>query len=212
LVRIEPQPSPEAISASIGLHQQLNAFGLFTDNFNVLFADEYNTAEPFEAGEVLIGNLDRDNLKIPIFTKFFRRSVIHKDCIICVESLSEIDVEGEEQWRYVCEGYHGSWMSQVFLFPTRDILCCNHDMDFCKECLARHLESQLNQHGQNARGRLTCPTCNRVLSENEIRCFSSAETAEKYLYIFPLLPLSYAPQLTFPPQIRQIPPTLAPLL
>lgn len=128
-----------------------------------------------------MGSLDRDDVKIPIFTKFFRRLVTPKDCSICLESFQEIDVECDEEWRRACEGYHGSWMSQIFSFPTRDTLHCDHDMNFCKSCLARHLEFQLDQHGRNATGRFTCPMCNRVLSENEIRCLCSAETVQRYL-------------------------------
>jgi hypothetical protein len=53
----------------------------------------------------------------------------------------------------------------------------------CKTCFMRHLESQLEQHGWNSRGRLTCPLCNRALSENEIRCLASNETVQKYVHL-----------------------------
>lgn len=197
MTRIERRPSLEAISTSIRLHQQLVAFGLFTDKFSVLCTNDYNEAEPFDAGEVLMGSLDRVDLKIPIFTKFFRRSVTPKDCSICLESFHEIDVECDEEWKKACEGFHGSWMFEIFSFPTRNTLHCDHDTNFCKGCLARHLESQLDQHGRNARGRLTCPICNRVLSENEIRCLCSAETVQKYLYLPPFPPPPPCIQLTF---------------
>lgn len=179
LSRANPRPDLEAISISIGLHQQLIASGLFNDEFNVGAAN-YNddAAERFDAGEVLMGNIDRGNLKTPIFTKFFRRSETTVDCSICLESFNEIDIESQERWTQACEGYHGSWMSDVFSFPTRDALRCDHDMNVCKECLRRHLQSQLEQHGRNAAGRLTCPICNRVLSEQEVRSLGSAETVQ----------------------------------
>lgn len=183
MTRIERRPSLEAVSTSIGLQQQLIAFGLFTDKFSVLCTNDYHAAEPFDVGEVLMGSLDRDDLQIPIFTKFFRRLVTPKDCSICLESFHEIDVGCDEQWRNACEGYHGSWMSQLFSFPTRNTLRCDHDMNVCKRCMARHLESQLDQHGRNVKGRFTCPICNRVLSENEIRCLCSAETVQRYLHL-----------------------------
>ena len=181
LSRVDPRPGLDAISTSISLHQQLIAFGVFNNEFNVGTANYDNAAEPFDAGEVLMGSIDRGNLQIPIFTKFFRRSETAEDCPICLESFHEIEIESQERWTQACEGYHGAWMSEVFSFPTRDALRCDHDMNVCKQCLRRHLESQLEQHGRNARDRLTCITCNRVLSEQEIRCLGSTETVQKYV-------------------------------
>jgi hypothetical protein len=168
-----PRPGLEAISLAIGLHQQLIAFGLLNDEFNVGTAND-----DVDAGEVLMGKIDTVDLQTPIFTKFFRRSETAVDCSICLESFHEIEIESQERWTQACEGYHGSWMSDMFSFPTRDALHCDHDINVCKQCLRRHLESQLELHGRNAKGRLTCPICNRVLSEQEVRSLGCAETVE----------------------------------
>ena len=176
LLRVEPRPGPDAISMSISLHQRLLAFGFLSNKFNVGDPTYENAAEPFEAGDVLMGSIERENLRIPIFTKFFRRSETAKDCSICLESYNEVDIRSKERWTQACEGFHGAWMSELSSFPTRDALQCDHDMSVCKDCIRRHLESQLEQHGRNASGRLTCLICNRVLSEQEIRCLGSAET------------------------------------
>ena len=178
LSRVDPRPELEAISVSISLHKQLNAFGIFKDEFNIGGANYDNETEPFEAGEVLMGRVDRGNLQIPIFTKFFHRLETAEECPICLESYHEIKIESQDRWTQACEGYQGSWTSEVFSFPTRDAMQCDHDMNVCKICLQRHLESQLEQHGRNASGRLTCLTCNRVLSEQELRCLGSTETVK----------------------------------
>ena len=185
LTCLDPRPTLEALSVSASLHRQLIAFGLMYD----FFSDHFNTSIPlencrisaFDPGEVLMGSLDRGELVIPIFTKFFRRSTTPKDCSICVESRYEINFDSEEHWRQTCEGFHGSWMSKVLLFPTREVLHCDHDMSMCKECLEKHLSTQLEQFGRNACGRLTCPICNRVLSESEVRCFGSEDTVQTYI-------------------------------
>jgi hypothetical protein len=181
LARIDPRPDLQAISLSIGLQQQLVAFGIFNDVFNIAVDDHNDARMPFDAGEVLMGHVDRANLKIPVFTSLFRRSRTAKDCSICLESFQEIDVESQERWTQACDGYQGTWMSEVLSFPTPEALHCDHDMNVCKECLRRHLDSQLEQHGRNARGRLTCPICNRVLSEPELRCLGSAEAVQRYV-------------------------------
>jgi len=185
LVSLDPRPSREGLSVSTGLHKQLLAFGLmydfFSDHFNNNIPDENGRVRAFDPGKVFMGNLDRGELVIPIFMKFFRRSTTPKDCSVCAESLYEINFGSEEQWRQACEGYQGSWMSKVLLFPTREVLHCDHDMDICKGCLETHLSTQLEQLGRNACGRLTCPGCNRVLSESEVRCYGSAKTVQTYI-------------------------------
>lgn len=175
----------EGILTAIELYKQLSAFGIFRSTISTAAPDEYDPEEPLDVGEVLVGSLDRDNLKIPIFTKFFKRSETAKDCSICLESFHEIDIESEQQWKDVCDGYHGDWMSQVFSFPSNNILQCDehNDSEVCKDCFGRHLESQLEQHGWNSRGRLTCPICNRALSEDEIRRLASKETVQKYVLL-----------------------------
>lgn len=185
LASLDPRPSREGLSVSTSLHKQLAAFGLmydfFSDRFNNNIPDENGRVRAFDPGKVLMGSLDRGELAIPIFMKFFRRSTTPKDCSVCAESLYEINFGSEEQWRQACEGYYGSWMSRVLLFPTREVLHCDHDMDMCKGCLETQLSTQLEQFGRNACGRLTCPRCNRVLSESEVRSFGSEETVQTYV-------------------------------
>ena len=174
LMRAMPRPDMGAISASIGLHQQLSAFGLLSDDFTL-----FNAKDNVDPGEVFIGDLDRGSFKIPIFTKFLRRAEVAVDCSICLESFNEIEIASPERWTQACKGYQGSWMSDVFSFPTKETLHCDHDIDFCRQCFRRHLECQLEHHGRNAEGRLTCPSCSRVLSEQEVRSFGSAETVQR---------------------------------
>ena len=182
LASLDPQPSREGLSVSASLQKQLAAFGLmydfFSDRFNNNIPEEDGRIRAFDAGKILIGSLDRGEIAIPIFMKFFRRSAMPKDCSVCAESLYEINFGSEEQWRQACDGYHGSWMSKVLLFPTRDVLHCDHDMDMCKGCLETHLSTQLEQFGRNACGRLTCPSCNRAMGDVEVRHFGSEETVQ----------------------------------
>lgn len=154
-------------------------YDFFDDRFTNSIPDESGRVRPFDAGKVVMGSLDRGDLTIPIFVKFFRRSGTPKDCSICAESIHEIDFESEDQWWQACEDYQGSWMWKVLLFPTRVALSCDHEMDACKGCLEMHLSTQLEQFGRNAGGRLTCPMCNRVLNNAEVRCFGSETTVQR---------------------------------
>lgn len=181
LARIEPQVGMEGISAAVEMTSQLSAFGIYNDPFTTVIT---GGSELFETGEIIVGDLDdRGNLKVPIFTKFFRRSDVPKDCSICLESYSEIHSGSGSEWREACEDYKGSWMSQMSSFPSKESLQCDQhqDVDACKTCFARHLESQLEHHGSSARGRLTCPLCNRALSDDEIHCLASPETLQRYV-------------------------------
>lgn len=156
-------------------------YDFFSGRFNNNMPDENGRIRAFEPGKVLMGSLDRGELTIPIFTKFFRRSTTPKDCSICAESLYEINFSSKDQWRQACQDYHGPWMSKVLLFPTKEKLHCDHDMDMCKRCLETQLSTQLEQFGRNACGKLTCPQCNRVLNDSEVRCFGLEETVRTYV-------------------------------
>jgi hypothetical protein len=171
----------EEISSAVELYKQLSAFGIFKSPLPASPPAEYDPTELIDVGEVLVGSLDRDNLKIPVFTKFFQHSEASKDCSICLESYHDLAIESEEQWKDICEGYHGDWMTELFPFPSSDSLQCDthDDAPVCKRCIKHHLESQLEQHGWNSRGRLSCPVCNRALSENELRRLASKETVQK---------------------------------
>jgi hypothetical protein len=149
----------------------------FEDRFTNTIPDDAGRIPPFTPGKIVMGDYGNGELTIPIFMKFFRRSGTPKICSICTDAIYEIAFESEEQWNQVCEGYRGSWMDDVLQFPTKATLGCEHDMDACKACLATHLSTQLEQFGRTACGQLSCPTCNRSLSDDEVRCFGSKETA-----------------------------------
>ena len=76
LQALDPPPTTEAQSIAASLHKQMMAFGrmhdLFEDSAMLAIADESGQLPPFEIGEVMMGKLNRGDLTVPIFQKFFK--------------------------------------------------------------------------------------------------------------------------------------------
>lgn len=190
LLALEPKPSPEALAAAAKLHKQLieneKMFDLFDSRFEVAQADDESLHPDFDPGSIVLCETDTNDLKIPIFIKFFRRTEEPVDCSICCESLYDIDTGTTDEWLAATTGFHGPWIWDFLLFPRTIQLECTHPLEFCKTCFSTHLSTQVEQHGRSGCDRLTCPAvCGRTLSPPEIRIFTSLETREKYdNYIF----------------------------
>jgi hypothetical protein len=138
-----------------------------------------------KAGKVIICDIDAKATTIPVFTRFLRRRSTPKDCIICTESLYEIDFESDEQWMESCQEFAGDWTSKILTFPSRVTFQCSHDINICRDCLAKHLATKLEDQGRRAFQRLDCPECSRYLEYSEIKLYASAETFQKYFFNTP---------------------------
>lgn len=132
-------------------YNQLRRKGcLDTEELNSIGDSPLQTLTKFE-----VDNLD---FKIPFITALLPRKKI-KTCIICTESYHEVAFKSEGGWKLAFQGFEGPWMYEIFSFPFRVALGCAHEMNTCKTCLANQIASQLEQHGVQACGRISCPTC-----------------------------------------------------
>ncbi|KAF2664629.1 hypothetical protein BT63DRAFT_94218 [Microthyrium microscopicum] len=185
LQALEPRPTATALSTASRLQKRLYERGHLKEFFDQsgetgLFDPDTGRTRAFEAGKIMYCDLDDENDKVPLFTKFFLRSTEPKECCICTESYHEINFASEEEWIETCQDFRGKWMWQVMLFPTKFILSCDHPMETCKICFEMNLSSELECHGRNGCDRLTCCQCNRKLTDNEVQVLATPETAEKF--------------------------------
>jgi Zinc finger, C3HC4 type (RING finger) len=135
-----------------------------------------DTDVSFEAAAqvVIMGHFDRYERTVPIFPKFFRNAAGEKQCIICVDDIREI-VFTSRDWNRISKEFPGLWMSEISTRVMPEMLSCDHDVEYCKKCLLTHLETKVQALGRNVAGKLDCPQCSRLLSEDEIRrCGSKA--------------------------------------
>jgi len=186
LKKLNPLPTPESLVEAASLYKHLMDRQIVYDIFDPLFdkrrPDHMGRIPPFEAGQIIIGKLDKGDLSIPLFLKYFRRTAIPKDCSVCSEALHDIDIGTESNWKQICQKFMGPWMWDVLLFPTPSYLSsCAHEIDYCKGCLSTHLTTQLKQLGRSGCDRLSCPTCNRILVDIETRRFGTKETVATYV-------------------------------
>jgi len=185
LQSLNPQPSPDALTIAYGIHQQLVEKGRMYEFFDARFQpsipDDDGRLQPFKPGKILLCDIDQGNLTVPIFTKFFRRRAVPRECAVCTESLYEIDFETEDEWLVSCEGFYGPWMWKILLFPGKATLsCCDHEINTCRDCWARHIKTQLEQYGRSGCNRLSCPECSRILNFEEICLYASEESLRQY--------------------------------
>ncbi len=183
LKKLDPQPSPEALTVTSNLHKQLmqrnHMFDFFDSRFDSTIPDESGRMPPFNPGNILLAEVDAGDLQIPIWTRFFKRRTTPKECSICADVLYDLDFGSDTQWMEACDGFYGPWMWNVLLFPTRLSLDCDHDPDACKDCFSTHITTQLDANGVNGCDRLSCPLCNRVLSHHEVKRYAAKETFQK---------------------------------
>jgi hypothetical protein len=183
LQKLSPRPSAEQLVIAANLHKQLIAknrmYDFFDSRFDNSIPDENGRMPEFNPGNLLLADIDQEDQKFPIFTRFFRRTATPRDCSICTESRYELNFDTVDEWVQSCESFHGPWMWNVLLFPTKFSLECHHEMDACKGCLAKHLSTQLEEYGVNGCDRLSCISCNRRLTHREVKLHANSETFQK---------------------------------
>jgi IBR domain, a half RING-finger domain len=190
LARCEPRLTSESLSVAAGLHSQLIVYGymydIFADSSLIDTPDETGEAFPYDLGQVTMARIDREDtiISVPILTRFFKRLTEAKECTICTESYHEIDTRSPQEWTSACEGFEGPWTATVMAFPTKTQQKCEHSLDVCKSCFARHLDGQLIQNARSPVGSLTCPECRRALDSSEIRNLASEDTIQKCAPIY----------------------------
>jgi hypothetical protein len=131
------------------------------------------------AASLGIVTLDSNDLSVPLVKSFFRRNPTPRECSICSQDLYEIAFKDVDAWKEACRGFEGPWMWEVLEFPTVDTLKCDHELDFCRSCVTEYLDAELTRLGPTGCHRLSCPGCDRQLSEAEVRSYGSKEVLER---------------------------------
>lgn len=154
-------------------------YSLFDTRFDTAIPDEHGRLPEFNPENLLLADIDQGDQTIPIFTRFFHRTATPRECSICADTRYELDIENVEAWRASCEGFHGPWMWNILLFPTKYGLECEHEMDACKEYVAAHLSTQFEEYGVNGCNRLSCLTCSRILTHREVKLHAKPKAFQK---------------------------------
>src|SRR5262249_53549697 len=146
LERLDPCPSPVALKAASELYSKLKLHGravsFLDDSFAASASDEGGETLGFDVGRIQMVDVDYEGekLRIPILTRFLRRQTTPRECPVCTETYFDVDVESEDAWSEACAGFQGDWLWSLPMFPTRRTMPdCRHDLDTCKQCIARSL-------------------------------------------------------------------------
>ena len=162
------RPNDETLRRAAELHQHLvqtnRMHSCFDPRFDSALVDENGCMPEFNPGPIFMAKMETGPSPVPLFPKFFRRQSMPKTCMICSTSMFEIDYTNVETWKAECEAFKGSWMWDILVFPTSEVLHCDHDFDICKPCIAEYVRSTLASGGLAACEVLACPQCSRVMS------------------------------------------------
>ncbi|OCL13123.1 hypothetical protein AOQ84DRAFT_126384 [Glonium stellatum] len=172
LRNLHPRPNQRELDAAAKLHTHLIKRGYMRS----FFEPSYGVYNKFEPGPVVLGSMD-NGLKIPIFSRLFRRRYKPKECVVCCEEKYEISYGKPDQWGKDCAGYSGLWMWSILEYPTNSIQKCDHDFDVCRACIAQHISTSL---GNVDIDRIMCPQCDKAFSYDEIRSLAEPETFQRY--------------------------------
>ena len=156
--------------------------------------DDEGRAAPFTVGAIgrvsvtLKGEVVEG---VPLLMRYLRRQPQATECAVCRDEPARVaaaaHMEGMDD--------HG-WVAGLLYFPSKDMLrTCKHELNKCKGCMAKHLHSQVERMGWAACGRLSCPTCQRLLQVDEIPLLASAETFARCVSSFPRSRPSRSPPL-----------------
>ncbi|KAL2070311.1 hypothetical protein VTL71DRAFT_13337 [Oculimacula yallundae] len=184
LEALEPKPDQDALTKAAELTRCLveanRMHSLFDTRFDSVTVDETGCIPDFNPGAIYHASIDNSSSPVPLFLRFIRRQVRPKSCMVCSKSMFEIDYGDVDTWKAACNGFEGSWMWNVLVFPTSEIQQCDHDFEVCRACTAEHLRGALVSGGPSACDSLSCPQCSRVLSYQEVHRLADTQTVAKY--------------------------------
>jgi len=186
LLSLEPRPSQTARELARNIHDTLVAQkkmrSIARPNFQDSGSDGAVDGAPLEPGAIQLFRVDSVDgpLDVPFLMASFIKSSVSRECEICCETISEIDIGSTQEWTMACRDIEGEWMWKVLRFPSKLELACSHPVNFCRDCLAKHLKTTLDVLGRNRCDELSCPDegCDRKLTDDEIRLYADAETWE----------------------------------
>lgn len=183
LEALEPKPDNEALVKAAKLTKRLveanRMYSLFDSRFDPAMVDETGCIPEFNTGTIFNAVLENAPSPVPLFPRFIRRQSRPKSCMVCSKTMFEIDYGDVRTWKAACQGFEGSWMWNILVFPTSEIQKCDHEFEVCRSCTAEHLRGSLTSGGPSACDSLSCPQCSRVLSYQEIHQLADTETVAK---------------------------------
>ncbi|KAF4633144.1 hypothetical protein G7Y89_g4978 [Cudoniella acicularis] len=184
LQSLDLKPSDNALQEAAELTQHLVRtnvmYSPFDPRFDIALVDETGCIPEFTPGTIYNAILDDSLTPIPLFMKFFRREKKPRECMACSKAMFEIDYGSVDEWLNICEGFRGSWMWNILVFPTSAIQSCDHEFEICRACTSEHIRNTLVSGGPSACANLTCPQCSRKLAHHEVHELADAETVAKY--------------------------------
>ncbi|ORY03551.1 hypothetical protein BCR34DRAFT_69501 [Clohesyomyces aquaticus] len=122
-------------------------------------------------------NLDSNNCMFPIFPSLIKRTATSKECIVCAEDKFEVNYGTWEEWTRLHSEFPGPWMWEILEFPIGEHQRCSHSLDVCRECVATHIATCVNDANLT---RIACPQCDRIFDYEEIEKLSRRELFERY--------------------------------
>ncbi|CAH0046715.1 unnamed protein product [Clonostachys solani] len=182
-----PNLDHQSLKASSALYFQLVSMGRM-HNIADLPPDAVMAREDmpsFNPAEIHMISVEHQGATVDVAFPigFIRKKRIPKDCAFCVEKMYDIETDVGRIWNWIedCSGFNGEWMWEVLKFPLKLATECNHDIDFCTECLQQHLEVQLVRFGRGRCEHLSCPfpECRRHLAYQEVKLYAKPETFAK---------------------------------
>jgi hypothetical protein len=182
-------PVQQALETGLGLQQQLFEHGFLRPRM------PYKKSEDADGrGRVVFCKIDGCSYKVPLtIPSHLPRSQDPDCCAICAEDNPDFAILSLDHWKDACKGFEGPWMTDIFSFPFKEELACDHPMDVCKTCIKTQIKSQLDSQGSSAWNKLSCPVCDRKLLHEEIQRFASEEDFARYERFYLLEHLSKEP-------------------
>ena len=116
-----------------------------------------------------------------------------RTCTICANDYHDPVIRSAEHWTRSCRGFEGPWTTEIFSFPAKDDLACEHVANVCKNCLRDQIASQLESKGSKGWNKLSCPVCSRSLTHEEVQRFAAPEDFARYERFYLIEHLSKEP-------------------
>ncbi|KAI8945594.1 hypothetical protein F4801DRAFT_122375 [Xylaria longipes] len=192
---IQQSGPTDEIQRSIELHRRL-----FLEDLALPVTREYLRAEE-EKIEVAIIDVDTAvegrKMAIPFFPGLLRQTTRPSNCRPCTVCFNneEFSPDGES-WARVHRGFGPHWLTGFLVFLLQsEVPCCRHNLDICRSCVKKHIQTQVDSQGRMAVDNIKCPSpgCQHIFTYDEIRRLAPADTFRAYDDHFTLKMLGEAP-------------------
>ncbi|KAL5614833.1 hypothetical protein BROUX41_004918 [Berkeleyomyces rouxiae] len=195
LKMITPRLTSTELSEIKSFHQQLVDLGFAHDpehrRLDATVLDKHSVLAADDVEPVKIYKFRRNGhqVRMPILMRYLKRTET-RSCWICMDEMRDMHTGDDwEGWKEIWTALgNGSAAFKVLNFPLRLQKLCKHQLDFCKDCLAQHIQVQSRDRANNALGNITCPgqNCERTLRLAEIELYAPQEVRTRYYNLLAL--------------------------